>query len=371
VSGNAALVRPDIVIGAAELQNVYVPPPPPKRAAQEVAAAFLPKQPLRISRMAVAALALLALSLIGSVGAFTGNTQVLTFGVVCAVGAIACGVLALVFIGNAENRIHGLPWAGAGTLGAVTVTVIYFACLGAQINRSGLQRETDLKLAENLPTDEQLERMSAPVRDAMRANVVVKSHSGFAETRYGSGVVVKLADRKALIVTNKHVIGDATKDIEILFYNGERSVAAVEWSAPEGVDLAVLGCRAFSLDKYRPIATAENRVGPGEKVFAVGNPMGLAWSYAEGTISSLRSSRAGAKDVELYQTQTPINSGNSGGGLYTAAGVLIGINTLTHDKATSEGLSFAISSAFALELLTPEERARLFGTCVKTGESKP
>ena len=57
--------------------------------------------------------------------------------------------------------------------------------------------------------------------------------------------------------------------------------------------------------------------------------------------------------MELYQTQTPINSGNSGGGLFTRNGHLIGINTMTQDKQSAEGLSFAISLETLTKLLTP------------------
>jgi S1-C subfamily serine protease len=45
----------------------------------------------------------------------------------------------------------------------------------------------------------------------------------------------------------------------------------------------------------------------------------------------------------VIQTTAPINSGNSGGGLYSKEGFVIGINTWTEDKQVSEGIGFAIA----------------------------
>jgi S1-C subfamily serine protease len=47
--------------------------------------------------------------------------------------------------------------------------------------------------------------------------------------------------------------------------------------------------------------------------------------------------------VKVFQAQIPLNSGNSGGGLYTAAGELIGINSWTLPKGMVEGMGFSIS----------------------------
>ncbi|HLX62912.1 MAG TPA: trypsin-like peptidase domain-containing protein [Planctomycetota bacterium] len=360
VRGNAAVQRAEIVINAAELANVYVPPPAPKRGAQEVAAAFLPKKPERLSRLAIVSAALAVFSLIGLLGAVTSSVSLLTMGVMLAVSALIAGIISLLFINNTNNRISGMPLAGGSVLSMLALIVLYFACIGMNVHRHTVQQQVDLRFAENRYSEAQLEAMSAPLRNAMRANVVIQSGSTFGETRYGSGIVLSVKNNRAIIMTNKHVIGDQKTGITAQFYNDEHSTATVEWLAPKDIDIALLSCRVLTLSKYKPAEIDEGHVGPGEKVFAVGNPMGLAWSYTEGTISSLRTSQGGEGAVELYQTQTPINSGNSGGGLYTMDGTLIGVNTLTHDKATSEGLSFAITSAAILKLLTPAERDKYF-----------
>ena len=81
----------------------------------------------------------------------------------------------------------------------------------------------------------------------------------------------------------------------------------------------------------------------GEKVFAIGNPMGLDWTYTEGVVSSFRNKEIGKHEISVIQIQTPLNHGNSGGGLYSEKGNLVGINTWIYEKAQTEGLNFSIA----------------------------
>jgi len=276
------------------------------------------------------------------------------------------GVLALLAINNTENRIHGMPYASAGVLCPVILIVIYFGCLGSNLRHHAMQVQTDLKIGENLPTEEQLGRMTKATGNAMRANVVISCSSGF-ETRYGSGIILRMDNHKAYIMTNKHVIGDnRNSGINLVFYTGEKSDAKVEWSAPGTVDIAIISCpQVLTLDKYQQVKIAGTLLGPGEKVFAVGNPMGLSWTYTEGTISSLRKSQSGEHKVDLYQTQTPINSGNSGGGLYSVDGELVGVNTMTEDKSLAENLNFAIALPGIVQMMSAAEQGRILGKLEK------
>jgi hypothetical protein len=94
----------------------------------------------------------------------------------------------------------------------------------------------------------------------------------------------------------------------------------------------------------------------GDRVFAVGQPLGLGWTISAGIVSAKRNVRDLYKlflppiyyeifeptcDYNIVQTDTQINSGNSGGGLFDTKGNLIGINTWK--IAGSEGISFAIN----------------------------
>jgi S1-C subfamily serine protease len=362
VNTNTSSLRPDIVITGDELKNVQVPPPPLRRTPQQVASQFLPQQPQRTSRLAIASAVLAAAGLVGVAGAFGGSAPLLTTGIVVSLLALAVGVVSMVRISNASNRLSGLAFAGGGVIAPVVLIIVYFACLHSQYNSGELRYRADLRISENRPTEEQLSAMSPATVKAMRANVVIKCAGGFGgQARYGSGIVTKTENNKAFILTNKHVIGDGKAGaIAVIFYSGEQSAATVEWSAPGDLDIAVLACQVLSMEKYEPITLAPALLSPGAKVFAVGNPMGLPWSYTEGTISSLRKIPGKPQDTELYQTQTPINSGNSGGGLYTMDGVLVGVNTLTEDKSVAEGLNFAIATTSIVQALGAKELERLF-----------
>jgi len=204
------------------------------------------------------------------------------------------------------------------------------------------------------------------IRTAMRANVVVHtSGQGFmGGVITGSGVIVDLDAQRALIITNRHVIdptfsegrsrAPASARIEVIFCGKERVDATVKWYHPNGLDLALLECQPT--DIKRPAAAnfdLPTASGIGADVFAVGNPMEHGWTYTQGVISSVRERVLGSLRIKIYQTQTPINQGNSGGGLYNVKGKLIGINSWTLSKSIAENLNFAIALEAAREALKP------------------
>jgi serine protease Do len=91
----------------------------------------------------------------------------------------------------------------------------------------------------------------------------------------------------------------------------------------------------------------------GDTVFAIGSPHRLGWTHTQGVVSQLRLQPTDGPAVHVIQTQTALNPGNSGGGLFDQQGRLVGINTWTNDKRVSEGLGFAISLETLLELHPP------------------
>ena len=83
----------------------------------------------------------------------------------------------------------------------------------------------------------------------------------------------------------------------------------------------------------------------GQKVYAIGNPFGLAGTMTRGIISSIRPVREpdGLQIDEAIQTDAAINPGNSGGPLLNWHGEVIGINTLIASSVgQSAGIGFAI-----------------------------
>ena len=157
----------------------------------------------------------------------------------------------------------------------------------------------------------------------------------------GSGYVW---DERGYVVTNAHVIAEASRAYVSLTDNSEFSATLVG-AAPE-YDIAVLQIDA-TRDQMKPILVGTSKeLKVGQKVFAIGNPFGLDHTLTTGIISALGRDILGANRVQLkgmIQTDAAINPGNSGGPLLDSAGRLIGMNTAIYTETGSNvGIGFAL-----------------------------
>ena len=157
----------------------------------------------------------------------------------------------------------------------------------------------------------------------------------------GSGFIW---DRQGRIVTNFHVISDASR-LEVTLADRSTWKAALVGAAPDR-DLAVLQITAPA-SKLQPIAVGEsNNLLVGQKVFAIGNPFGLDQTLTTGIVSALGreiTAVTGRTIHDVIQTDAAINPGNSGGPLLDSAGRLIGVNTAIYSPSgASSGIGFAV-----------------------------
>jgi hypothetical protein len=211
---------------------------------------------------------------------------------------------------------------------------------------------------------ESLNELPVRIARAMRANVIVQCAAGLGRSAMGSGVVLRVRDGMAHIVTNRHTVDlsyngaartapenlDSIDNIQVVTV-GQRPVPAkVEWIAPHGVDLAIISAPVLEDDVQEAYWDRNATPHIGDEVFAIGNPHGFGWTHSAGDISQIRRQKQGDYNFRLLQTTAAINPGNSGGGLYDAEGRLIGINTMTSDKRFAEGLGFSIALPTLLEL---------------------
>lgn len=160
----------------------------------------------------------------------------------------------------------------------------------------------------------------------------------------GSGLIV---DRDGHIVTNNHVIGDAT-EIEVRFSDHTKLIAHVVGRDPD-TDLAVL-----KVTTDRPLSSARfgdsAGVKVGQWVLAVGNPFGLDRTVTLGVVSGIGRENINLSRYENFiQTDASINPGNSGGPLFNLRGEVIGINTAIINFA--QGIGFAIPSNMAKQVI--------------------
>jgi S1-C subfamily serine protease len=154
----------------------------------------------------------------------------------------------------------------------------------------------------------------------------------------GSGFVI---DKEGHILTNYHVIADA-RQVEVTMHNRKKYKATVVGTDPSH-DLAVIQIKAPELV---PSVLGDSRnLQVGQKVYAIGNPFGLAGTMTRGIVSSIRPVREpnGAMIDEAIQTDAAINPGNSGGPLMNGHGEVIGINPMILSNSNqSAGIGFAI-----------------------------
>ena len=165
----------------------------------------------------------------------------------------------------------------------------------------------------------------------------------------GSGVVIA---EGGYILTNNHVIEEGSS-FQILMPSGDKADATLV-GADSSTDLAVLKVTDEKLaTDLVPVDLGSSKdLVVGETAIAIGNPGGevLANTVTSGIVSALEREVDGdntTRDIKYIQHDAPINSGNSGGGLFDVSGRLIGINTLKYagsqfSNVSFEGLGFAI-----------------------------
>ena len=158
----------------------------------------------------------------------------------------------------------------------------------------------------------------------------------------GSGSII---DKRGYVVTNCHVIEDATT-INISLADGTSYEGHVIGKDIES-DIAVI---KFNPDPKTELKTIDfgnsDALKVGQKVIAIGNPFALERTMTTGIISGLGRPIQSSNNViirNMIQTDAAINPGNSGGPLLDSKGHMIGINTIIYSKSgSSSGVGFAI-----------------------------
>lgn len=172
----------------------------------------------------------------------------------------------------------------------------------------------------------------------------------------GSGIIVGQNASELLIVTNYHVIEDATS-LVVSFDDGSDINATVK-GVSEDNDLAVIAVSLSEVEDSTLNAISIATFGDsdslkmGDRVIAIGNALGYGQSVTVGYISALsREVTIDNNTMTLLQTDAAINPGNSGGALINESGELIGINSAKYSDTDVEGMGFAIPISSVKELI--------------------
>jgi len=148
---------------------------------------------------------------------------------------------------------------------------------------------------------------------------------------FGTGFIVSPT---GLFVTNFHVVEHA-REVTVKLKDGREYKASGIAELNRDLDLAVLKIEAPNLTTL-PLGDSDT-VRVGQRVLAIGNPMGLEQTISDGLISAIRGDTS---DERVFQITAPISPGSSGGPLFNLDGQVIGITFL--QLTEGQNLNFAI-----------------------------
>ena len=174
---------------------------------------------------------------------------------------------------------------------------------------------------------------SLVIEDVVDSVVSVMTNAG-----QGTGFIIT---DDGYVVTNAHVLVGAKYANAITLDKEKKAMTLIGYNS--NLDLALLKIEG----DYRPLTFAStDDVKIGEKVIAIGNPLGLSFSVSEGIISA--KDRVGSNDLPAYiQTDAALNPGNSGGPLIDAEGKVVGINNFK--LSGGENIGFALQSDYIVD----------------------
>ena len=245
----------------------------------------------------------------------------------------------LLFVNQSINYIRAPSYRDYSPLPRWGTTVETIRLQRLPMEPFELLSEEPREIQEELTTPEIVERVGG---------AIVSIEPQDAEGRVfgsGSGVVIHSA---GIIVTNYHVLGGA-HFAEVRLEGNQMYDDVFFLGGDIHKDLAIIRIGASGL----PVASLgdSSKVRVGEKVVAIGNPLGYERSVSEGIISGIRE----IEGVKYFQMTTPISPGSSGGALLNTAGEVIGITSMGYFEF-AQNLNFAVPIEEVRSLLETVDR---------------
>lgn len=202
------------------------------------------------------------------------------------------------------------------------------------VSTKTIEEESDLKNA-----------ISKVYNSVVYIQVEVMSRMG-TQAASGSGFVYKKDSKNAYILTNNHVVEDASK-IVVTYIDGSETEAEVV-GKDEFSDISVLKVKADTVLAVAELGSSDE-AEIGDTVFTVGAPLGKEYmgTITKGIVSGTNRMvnvklESGSYIMETIQTDATINSGNSGGPLCNILGQVIGITSSKLIGDGVEGMGFSI-----------------------------
>ena len=183
------------------------------------------------------------------------------------------------------------------------------------------------------------DNLPAIVKRISPAVVVVETQRG-SKKGLGTGFFI---NSRGQIVTNYHVIFGADQAV-VRTQAGRRYPVKQIVAENKEADLVLLAADIPS-SEISPLEVSGKLPEVGEKIYAIGHPMGLEKTVSEGIVSAIRKL---PKLGDIIQITAAISPGSSGGPVFNSSGVVIGVARATF--RTGQNLNFAVPGRHVLEL---------------------
>jgi len=187
------------------------------------------------------------------------------------------------------------------------------------------------------PTGSNNNQSQSPAKGELTTKQITEMNDGkvfVVLTDEAQGSAVSLG--QGLFITNYHVI-DGAKQAQIVDIQGKQYELAGIVDYDKKRDLAIVKTKV-KLPNVKAVTIGDPaKLGKGERVVAIGTPLGQQNTVSEGVISNFVVSEG----VQLLQISVPIDHGSSGGGLFNTRGELVGITTSGLESQAN--LNFAVS----------------------------
>ena len=263
---------------------------------------------------------------------------------------VAVVASAAVFGGVAGGAFYGIAGNQIKKLDALTNTTTEVASTTSAATTESLSLTSTASIGNGMDVSTIAQNVMPSVV-AINISAIVEQQGMFGYTQQyeaegsGSGIIIGENDSELLMVTNNHVVSDATT-VNVTFADGESYEAQVK-STDSDTDLAIVVVKLSDIKESTmnqiKIATIgdSDSLKVGEQVVAIGNALGYGQSVTTGIVSAKDRTNS-TNTTPLIQTDAAINPGNSGGALLNMKGEVIGINSSKYSDTTVEGMGYAI-----------------------------